>query len=80
MLPTRVFDVDIYPYGSYLMEDREESELSTAADKIVAVADALAFKVVEVGIVALKNRFADVLLLLSSMMNADRLLIERPWT
>uniref|UniRef100_A0A914ZN93 Anaphase-promoting complex subunit 4 n=1 Tax=Parascaris univalens TaxID=6257 RepID=A0A914ZN93_PARUN len=56
MLPTRVFDVDIYPYGSYLMEDREESELSTAADKIVAVADALAFKVVEVGIVALKNR------------------------
>lgn len=57
MLPTRVFDVDVYPYGSYLMEDREEeSELSTAMDTIAAVADTLAFKVVEVGIVALKNR------------------------
>uniref|UniRef100_A0A9J2PJX4 Anaphase-promoting complex subunit 4 n=1 Tax=Ascaris lumbricoides TaxID=6252 RepID=A0A9J2PJX4_ASCLU len=47
MLPTRVFDVDVYPYGSYLMEDREEeSELSTAMDTIAAVADTLAFKLI----------------------------------
>ncbi|VDM38595.1 unnamed protein product [Toxocara canis] len=71
LLPARVFDVNVYPYGGYLLEDREESELSTGLETAVTAADALAFKVVELSVVALKNR--------KDLSNFMRWLSQTPW-
>ncbi|VDK47252.1 unnamed protein product [Anisakis simplex] len=71
-VPNRVFDVSVYPYGSYLLEeDRDESELDSGLDGSINASEMLTLRVVELSVVALKNR--------KDLSNFMQWLSQTPW-